>query len=230
MWTGGKPKADWSGLEEPNPKTIQPNRCRTTSVTSQSKSLRYRTQGLETKLTRDSDFQIFQKKFMKRLVACGMDTIAYVVDPSDALKVMSVVTNHAKHDLTAGVKIANDTALVHFNKYDFANTVDARELLFESLGEELETQLCENCDEEDSFAACWFHLVNIISSVSVERFEKIKTTIKDRNCKEYPGENVESMATDYLKDWKELHGASMCDHEEPEETPKKAKKKRKRSL
>ena len=31
-------------------------RHRTTSVTSQSKSLRYRTQGLETKLTRDCDF------------------------------------------------------------------------------------------------------------------------------------------------------------------------------
>ena len=98
-WTGGKPKADWSGLEDPNPKTIQPNRYRTTSVTSQSKSLRYRTQGLETKLTRDSDFQIFQKKFMKLLVAHGMDTIACAADPSDATKVMSVATDHAKCDL-----------------------------------------------------------------------------------------------------------------------------------
>ena len=53
--------------------------------------------------------------------------------------------------------------------------------------------------------------MNIISSVSVERFEKIKTTIKERNCKEHPGENVESMATDYLKDWKEPYGASMHD-------------------
>ena len=47
---------------------------------------------------------------MKRLVACGMDTIACVADPSDALKVMSVVTDHAKYNLTEGVKIANDTA------------------------------------------------------------------------------------------------------------------------
>ena len=97
IWTGGKPKADWSGLEDPSPKTIQPNGHRTTSVTSQSKSLRYRTQGLETKLTRDSDFQIFQKKFMKRLVAYGMDTIAYVAEPSDALKVMSVVTDPSRY-------------------------------------------------------------------------------------------------------------------------------------
>ena len=37
-WTGGKPNKDWTGLEDPTPKSVEPNQHRSTSISSQSKS------------------------------------------------------------------------------------------------------------------------------------------------------------------------------------------------
>ena len=36
--------------------------------------------------------------------------------------------------------------------------------------------------------------------------------IKNRKMSSYAGENVEKIATDYLNDWKEIHGAVLYDH------------------
>ena len=54
-WTGGAPSSDWSGLKNPKPSSIEPNRYRSSSISSQAKAQYYRTQGLETKFTRDGE-------------------------------------------------------------------------------------------------------------------------------------------------------------------------------
>ena len=50
-WTGGKPKADWSGLEDPDPAMINVAQYRPSSVGREAKSRYYRVQGMENKFT-----------------------------------------------------------------------------------------------------------------------------------------------------------------------------------
>ena len=107
-WTGGKPLADWSGLEDDNPSMINPNQFRSSSVTSRAKSQYYRVQGMSTKLTRDSNLLTFQKKFMKHLVLHRLNTTTYVKDPTDAMETVSVVDNHSRFNLDKAVKEGNN--------------------------------------------------------------------------------------------------------------------------
>ena len=102
-WTGGKPRADWTGLVNPTPTSINPGQYRSNSIAGKAKSQVYRVQGLETKFTKDSDLLTFQKEVMEDLVQHGLDTIAYVQDPVDNRKVTLVITEHARFTLSEGV-------------------------------------------------------------------------------------------------------------------------------
>ena len=210
-WTGGKPKADWSGLEDSNPTAIAATQYRPTSISSQAKSQTYRVQGLTTKFTRTSDLQTFEKKIMKHLISYGLDTITYATNPTDPTKVVSVVDHHALFNLKEGSKTGNDLKKNKFDSYDHANDRDAKEFLLNSVDAELESQLYENCEDEDSFVTLWLNLIHIIRSVSIDRFDKVKDRIKNRKMSDYSGENVESISSDFLSDWKDLHGARLYD-------------------
>ena len=76
-WTGGKPKADWTELEDINPGMIDPNQYWSTSISSQTKSKHYRTLGLTDKLSKSSNLQLFQKDLMEHMIEHGLDTITY---------------------------------------------------------------------------------------------------------------------------------------------------------
>ena len=106
-WTGGKPKEDWSGLEKPDPVTTNPNQYRVTSITSSAKSRVYRIKGLEHKLSRTGDLQLFQRKIMDHLVEFGLDTVTYMVDPTEGNRVVSVIDHHSRFEVKEGVKQAN---------------------------------------------------------------------------------------------------------------------------
>ncbi len=210
-WTGGKPKADWSGLEDPSPSIIKATQFRPKSVSSQSKSRHYRVKGSDTKFTRDDDLLTFQKKIMKHFKTHGLDTITYLEDPTDPTRVVSVIDDHARFNHKAGVKKANETMEAHYDSYAKSDDSEATEYLIDSLDPALENQLYESCTESDSFAAHWLKLIQIIRSVSIERFDKIKSTLKGRKASDYAAENIESMCTDFLNDFKELNGAGMYD-------------------
>ena len=209
-WTGGKPKADWTGLENPTPVAVAPNQYRTTSIGGQAKSQAYRVKGLENKFSRNSDLQTFEKKMWIRLVEYGLDTITYLSDPTDPKEVVSVITEHARFNVKDGVKLGNDMTQ-QYDSYDHENVRDAKQFLLNSVDEELETQLYENCKDDDSFIALWMNLTHIVRSVSIDRFDKVKDRIKSRKMSNYSGENVEAIVSDYLSDWKELHGAGLYD-------------------
>ena len=60
-------------LEDPNP-AIQPNWYRPTSVQGLTKSQYYRTEGLETKMTKEGDLIAFQRLVLAKLEKYGMNT------------------------------------------------------------------------------------------------------------------------------------------------------------
>jgi len=54
--------------------------------------------------------------------------------------------------------------------------------------------------------------MRLIRGTSIDRFEKLKAAIRDRRPGQYPGENIEAMATHYKRDAQELIKGSQYDH------------------
>ena len=212
VWTGGKPTVTWLELEDPSPKLISPNQYRPTTITGQAKSQAYRIQGLDAKFTRKSDIHTFQQDVMDHLEDHGMDTISYIVDPTDKTKMVSIVTNHGKYTLGEGTIQGDEDAAVYFDNHDKNNVRDAKRFVYNSCNEELRQQLNENCTRDCSFVTYWLELIHATQSVSMERFASVTERIKNRKVSQYPGENIERMCSDYLRDWKELDTAAMFDN------------------
>ena len=125
-WTGGKPNANWTELEEVKPKNIQPNQHRPLGITSQTKSQAYRQRGLETKFSRKSDLQTFQHEVLNHLENHGMDTVTYIEDPTNNTNVVSIISDHGKFTLAEGSKSGDDIQLIHFDEHDHSNCEDAK--------------------------------------------------------------------------------------------------------
>ena len=211
-WIGGQPKADWAGLEESDPKSITPNQFRSTSISGQAKSQNYRTLGMDNKFGKDNDLQDFGRKLKEHFIEHGIDTPTYLRDPTKKKHVVSVLDNHALFDMKEGVDEANELLENEFDEYTLAADRDGKKYLLNSLDPYLETQLRAKVKDSDCFVAYWLRLIHIIKSVSVDRFEAIKDRIKSRKLSNYASEDIEAIATDYLKDYEELEAAGMYDH------------------
>ena len=212
-WCGGKPRADYSGLEEENPTTIQPTQYRPNSISGQAKARWYRTMGLTTKLTRDGDILGFERDTIDHLEDHGLDTITYLKDQGDASKVISVVSNHGRFNHSKACKEANDVALIHFDEYDQANQKDAIKFLLNSLDTDLRKQLLESVYKEDCFIVYWLTLMRIVRSVSVDRYYRVMEEMKRRRVTNYPAQDIEQAASDWLANYQELNGANMYSHD-----------------
>jgi hypothetical protein len=152
-WCGGKPLSDWSGLDVP-PDIVQPTNYRPADATGASKQRYYRTAALKTTFKKGDDLQQFQKKVMERLVYYGMDPIAYLPDPADNTKMISVVNEHAKYRVEEA-KVLADNLKTHWDAYDKRNDGDAKEVIRASISDELNTVLDQVSEEDDSFAIYW---------------------------------------------------------------------------
>ena len=101
VWTGGKPKADWSGLD-PTGVTVM---CVLTQIwpmymSSSCKAYLHRVTGLVIKLALSgADFCLFCTKVNDHLKDTGMDSISYLPDPHDRTHMISVVTNYSRFTL-----------------------------------------------------------------------------------------------------------------------------------
>ena len=96
-WTGGKPKTDWSGLDSTAVQTPSDDyQYRPTSPGSSQKSTKYRETGLDTKFGRDDHLLDFIDSVKEYLVRTGMDTIAYLPDPTDSTKMICILDQYSK--------------------------------------------------------------------------------------------------------------------------------------
>ena len=124
-WVGGKPKPDWSGLEDGHPAFIAPTQYRHHSMSSEAKAQAYRVKGLEHKFTRDGDLARFQKEVSKHLIKHGMDTVAYTTNPAKKEEVIFVIDNHGLFSLKRGSSVANRIRGDHFDSYSWSSNTDA---------------------------------------------------------------------------------------------------------
>jgi hypothetical protein len=95
--SGGKPLANWSGLDTPCD-VESPLQLRPTYLGDSQKAYKHRATGLTDKFEDNGDLSYFAEEFWRHLLTTGMDTIAYLPDPESAA-MMSVVTHHSRFTL-----------------------------------------------------------------------------------------------------------------------------------
>jgi hypothetical protein len=210
-WTGGKPKADWSGLVDHTFDSTSPNQLRPVYVSAAQKGYNYRRTGLKDTFKPTDDLIAFQNSVWNHLTDTGMDSIAYLKDPLDATKMTNVVKAHARFTVQSA-KILIEDQVPKYDKYDRTNDKAARTFLLASLQIELSNKVSEKLDDSDSFPIVWLQFLKAIQSTSIERFEDLKATIKARLPSQYPGENLEQLAIHFRKDANELTTAGQYDH------------------
>ncbi len=129
-WMSRKLKYDWSGMDINATTTFEsPNQFCSTHASSAQKGYNYRKTGLEIKFGCDKDLTSFQDAVMDHLIDMGMDSILYLSDTKDAMKMISVITSHS-HFTIASVKTRSGTLETLFDDYDHMNDKATKHFLF----------------------------------------------------------------------------------------------------
>ena len=89
---GGKPNADWSGLDPKQVFCSTPFHYRRPEMTSDSKGCFIRSTGLSVKFSMTDDVLQFQRVVWQHLITHGINTIAYLQNPIDSSEVIDVVS------------------------------------------------------------------------------------------------------------------------------------------
>jgi len=213
-WTGGKPTPNWTQLHSSAPTVPTFSaQCRMAKAHhSAPKAYTHRTTGLSPKFSKTSDLKTFQEDIWEHFKTTGLDTIAYVPDPGNALtRMISCVTDHARlsvdHVSTHIVKQQQK-----YDEYDKANDAEATKYLLNSIDDSLLKEIRNIRNESDAFPVLFMHLIGIVRSVSIDRFNRIKKQIENRHPSQYAGEDLAQMSQDFLTDANELEIAGQYDH------------------
>jgi hypothetical protein len=211
-WTGGKPKSDWTGLDTSAPSEFTtPNQLRPVYASSAQKGYNFRKSGLEDKFDKTDDLLVFQNTIWDHLIDTGMDTIAYVPDPVTSNKMVNVIKNHARFTVkSATTMTAPQLAL--YDKHDKTNDRCARLFLLNSLSVTLKNKVQDKISDADGFAIVWLQFIKCIQSTSIERYEQLKKSIKDRKATQYAGQDIEKMSKDLRDASDTLISAGQYDH------------------
>jgi hypothetical protein len=212
VWTGGKPKYDWSGLDINAATTFEsPNQLRSTYASSAQKGYNYRKTGLQIKFGHDNDLTSFQDAVMDHLTDTGMDSISYLPDPKDATKMISIITSHSRFTISS-MRTHSGTLEPLFDDYDRMNDKAAKRFLLDSLSKELGALIKKKTQDDDTFVIVWMLILQSIQSMSIEVFKEIKNHIKSRHPLQYSGENLAKLGKHFVDDATLLESASQYNH------------------
>ena len=212
-WTGDMPKADWTSLD-PSAQldTTSPSQLRPVYVSAAQKGYNHRRTGMSTPFKPADDLTSFQNPVWDHLTDTGMDTIAYLLDPTDETKMSNVVKSHARYTVQSAAGLIEEQ-LGQYDKYDKTNDKAARTNLLASLTPVLSNKVAEKLKDSDPFPIVWLQFLKAIQSTSIERFEDLRSSIlKLRRLSQYPGKNLEMLAAQFRKDALELTIAGQYDH------------------
>ena len=140
----------------------------------------------------------------------GMDTIGYLPDVGSTT-MLNIVDSHARFT-EEYVHGQAERYKKCYDEYDKANSVAAREALLRSVDEPIAQELERLLEEEDGFMVAWITLVREIQTMSYNRFDSLKGTIRSIRATDYPQQNIKSMVDDYEKAAKELVSAGQYEH------------------
>jgi hypothetical protein len=213
VWTGGKPKATWSGLEDPNAMPFSPNCFRPTRADDMMKSYNRRT-AAPTQLFKVNndvyDFTDFSLTVKDHFQDHGLDTVMYVPSPGSS----SVMVNVVEFPDQAGFEETKAHSLVLsqcFDKYDRENDRAAKCYLRASLDPDLLRKINLVSDDADTAAILWMRIVRAVCDNSVDRHQRIKEIVMKLSPLQEPGENVSLYADKVRKYCKKLEQSGHFD-------------------
>ena len=212
-WTGGKPQADWSGLDSSaanHPK--EDFQLRPALPSSAQKSTALREKGELTKFAHGHNFLDFLRTVNEHLARTGMDTIAYLPDPEQSSQVLSIIDSYSRFVPADAVARAKSLRENKFDKYDKNNDTSATKWLLNSVDDTLKKDIQRRVDSNAGFVAHWFKLVHLIESISFSRFEKIKKDIEAQSILKIPNQDVSLLATEFLTRANELESHGHYEH------------------
>lgn len=210
---GGAPSVDWSKIGNLSSRLLTDLCYRSLDPVSGQKSALYRTKGLEKKFEKGEKLSDFQKKVWKHLRDYGLDTISYLPDPKDPSKVQTAVLYHARFtgDLDKAI-VSCKNFRQSFDTWDKKNDYEARQFLLNSLSDTIKEGFETFNDDEDSFAATWLKLVHYLVTTTSKTYDKMKEQIRSKRPQQYPAQDIEKMAKDYLQLAKEMDNAGHYTH------------------
>jgi hypothetical protein len=148
---GGKPKADWTGLEDVSPDYETPNQMR---PVYDVKGYNHRKSGLSEKFNKTDMLIPFKKRIWTHLKDNGLDTISFLQDMRKGMS--CVIYDHSRYTLDS----AREASIVQtalYDKYDIANNTAAVAFLLDSLAPALGETISERLEDKDTSESVTFH-------------------------------------------------------------------------
>ena len=122
------------------------------------------------KLTKGGNLLDFQKLIWTKMEEHGLETIAYLPDPSvdasavtDTTKVYSIITHHSCFTMDKASEAAKAQS-AKCNKCDQANSIDAKNLLHKSIDMDIQDELNLVKEEKTTFIEHWMEVMSIIQA------------------------------------------------------------------
>ena len=209
--SGGVPLRDWSGLDLSAPKSASsPWKTRPLSQSALSKTYRYLIKPLEPKFEEGLNLNHLRKDVNKHLVTYGLDTIAYLPDPTSTTKVANVVIDYPLFvgNLVNSLKVAEETN-TKYDEMDQFNSGAATEFLTASLEDKLRRRLDLHVEPGDSFATTWLRLMKLITSMGPRHYDILREKVRTCSPVKYMHENITLMAEDIGISIGELESANQ---------------------
>ena len=189
-WTGGKPLADWTGLDMMAHSYEQAAQL---CPTYEDKGFQTRCTGFEAKFTKSSSLHLFQCKFLDHFVTHGMDSITYLPDPAELTTMVNIITHHACF-MTDVVKLAAPVQAAKYDLYDRANDRAAHLALVDCFDNALCLEIEERLPDDPTFHILWMMLVHIVQSDSMGKFTQMTNKIKQQTPQMYACQKTAKMA------------------------------------
>jgi len=219
-WTGGKPKHDWSGLAEIIPDATKrsgykapdnydsPGQVRILDPTNALKAYNTRKKPsfLEARIDSKVDLRMFFDALGTHLVSNGLDTIAYLNDPSDNTIMVNTLESYNKFSEDSA-RTAGDALVALFDDYDRTNNRCAKELLELCLDKTLLEKLKLRVQPNDFFGVHIVILAQIIQVGASTRNDYLEEQIKKISASQYPGNDIEAMCLDITRHVKDLNNS-----------------------
>jgi len=211
--SGGKPKADWSGLDASVPRSApNPKQERPAKSDAKQKAYARRIVGLTVPFKEGHSLRDFREDILDHLNKNGLDTITFLPDVADRQVMRSIITEHPKFttSLLESIKIAKNISL-KYDAFDLDNSVAATEFLFASLDTELTRRVKRLMEPGDTFAAVWLRLIDVLVSISSRHHDDIREKVRRCSPTDYAHENLEAMIDDIKVSFEDLICANQFD-------------------
>ena len=216
MISGGKPKADWYGIDTKEPMAAYvPTQIR--AFKSKYADIEYekRISGLATKFKEGMNLKTFKDQLLDHGKKYGISTTQYLNDPYDALTMLNVVDDYPKFLASPDDTVEKAKELSKkYDKLDLDNSKAGASFLLESISTDIQTSLRLKLEpkEMDNFICVWIRLLQRLTSVSSTHFESLKQKIRQCKPNQFEQEIIEKFYEHLVNSLNDLIASNEYDH------------------